>query len=302
MTGGDGGNTRAPMTNSSRPAGIAGLSELAGAYRFILCDVWGVVHNGLRAHPPASDALKRYRAGGGLVILITNAPRPKAAVAALLDRLGVDREAYDDIVTSGDVTHDYLAGRPELKIYHLGPERDLPIYDGLANELVDEPAADIVSCTGLFDDTRETPEDYDAQLRRFAARSLPMLCANPDKVVERGHELVWCAGALAERYAGLGGETIMIGKPYAPIYEAAFARIAAIIGEEVARGEVLAIGDGVHTDLRGAFDQEIDAVFVTDGIHADEFGPRHAPDPASIHDFLDAAQLGAQNFMARLAW
>jgi HAD superfamily hydrolase (TIGR01459 family) len=290
------------MSNSSRPAGISGLSEIAGDYPFFLCDVWGVVHNGVHAHRTCVDALRRYRDDGGRVLLITNAPRPKEVVVGQLDRFGVDRDAYDDIITSGDVTRDFLAGTPGTKVFHLGPERDLPIYEGLSVSLVDKSEAGLISCTGLFDDTRETPEDYDACLSGFIARGLPMICANPDKVVERGDQLVWCAGALADRYQALGGETIIIGKPHAPIYEAALRRLGEIAGREIAREEVLAIGDGIGTDLRGAFEQAIDVLFVTDGIHAAEFGPREAPDEASVHRFLAAAGLGARNFIASVKW
>jgi HAD superfamily hydrolase (TIGR01459 family) len=290
------------MSNSPRPAGIPGLSAIAGEYHSILCDVWGVLHNGVSAYGPAADALMRFRAAGGSVILITNAPRPTSVVASQLDRLGVDRTAYDDIVTSGDVAHDFLARRPEARIFHLGPERDRPIYDGLPNALVTEGEADLISCTGLFDDTRETPDDYTEPLSRLARRGLPMLCVNPDKVVERGDQLVWCAGALAERYAAFGGETIIVGKPYAPIYEVALRRLGEISLRPVRKSDVLVIGDGIETDVRGAFDQEIDILFITDGIHADEFGAHDAPDPDAVHRFLGAAGLGARNFAVRLAW
>ena len=265
------------MSNFSRPVGISGLSEIAGDYPFILCDVWGVVHNGVHAYRAAAEALSRYRGEGGRVLLITNAPRPKHVVVGQLDRFGVDRDAYDDIITSGDVARSFLATRPEARVFHLGPERDLPIYEGLPITLVGEDDADLISCTGLFDDTSETPEDYDDRLSRFVAHNVPMLCANPDKVVERGDQLVWCAGAIADRYEALGGRTIIIGKPHAPIYTAALRRLGEIAGSDISKDAVLAIGDGVTTDLRGAFDQSIDVLFVTDGIHAGEFGPAILP-------------------------
>jgi HAD superfamily hydrolase (TIGR01459 family) len=290
------------MRNCRNPSAISGLSEIADDYRFILCDVWGVLHDGLHAHSAAGDALARFRASGGRVILITNAPRPAAKVVQQLDRLGADPAAFDDIVTSGDVARGFLSGRAGAKIFHLGPERDRPIYDGLNNPLVDENSATLISCTGLFDDTIETPDDYAEQLERLASRRLPMLCVNPDRVVERGNQLVWCAGALAERYAALGGETIIVGKPHAPIYDMALERLANVAECAVARERVLAIGDGVATDLRGAFDQNIDILFVTDGIHSAEFGAAHNPDAGSVSEFLIAADLGARNFISRLSW
>lgn len=290
------------MSNTSRPIGITGLSEISAGYAFILCDVWGVVHNGVRSNPTAVDALVRYRGAGGRVVLITNAPRPSSVVFNQLDRLDVDRDAYDDIVSSGDVARKYLEDRQEARIYHLGPDRDLPIFAGLPNALVDQAEADLICCTGLFDDVSETPDDYVDQLDRLAKRGLPMLCINPDKVVERGDRLLWCAGALAERYEALGGKTIVVGKPYAPIYDMALNRLKELAARDLDRESVLAIGDGAPTDLRGAVDQAIDVLFVTDGIHAGEFGPRDAPDPTSVHRFLAAADLGAKNFMSRLAW
>ena len=290
------------MTNTPSPAFVCGLAVLAPAYRALLCDVCGVVHDGARAHLPATDALVRFRAGGGKVLLITNAPRPKAGVVSLLDRLGVAPEAYDDIISSGVVATGLLAKKPGIRIFHVGPDRDLPIYDGLDLVLTGEGDCDMISCTGLFDDDNETPDDYQPSFARWHARNLPMLCVNPDIVVERGDRLVWCAGALAERYREQGGETIVVGKPYAPIYEAALARLAAMAGGEIAKSSVLAVGDGIDTDVRGAAAQGIDALFVTGGIHAAVFGDRDAPDPAAVHAFLATAGLGARALVRRLVW
>ncbi len=290
------------MPNSAAPAFVTGLSDLATAYRALLCDVWGVVHNGAHAHAAATDALARYRSGGGSVLLITNAPRPNGGVASFLDHLGVPHDAYDDIITSGDVARGVLAARPDVRVFHVGPKRDLPLYDGLSLAFVDEDQCDLISCTGLFNDEHETPDDYQARFARWHARQLPMLCVNPDIVVERGDRLVWCAGALAERYRELGGETIVVGKPYAPVYEAALARLAAIAGTTVTAATVLAIGDGIDTDIRGAVGHGIDALFVTGGIHAAVFGDRDAPDLAKVHAFLATAGLGARALIKQLVW
>lgn len=291
------------MPNTANPAFVTGLAQLAPAYRALLCDVWGVVHDGIRAHESAVDALVRYRAAGGAVLLITNAPRSKALVAAMLDRLGVRRDAYDDILTSGDATREVLAAKPGARVFHLGPERDLSIYDGLSSLVfVDELSCEIVSCTGLFDDETETPDDYQSRLAAWQARGVPLICANPDIVVERGGKLVWCAGAIAARYRDLGGDTVMIGKPYAPIYAAALERITGIVGEPVPLQSVLAIGDAIETDVRGAVGQGMDILFVTSGIHGDEFGARDAPDLAKVQAHLAKAGLGARAVIARLAW
>lgn len=290
------------MTNTPTPAFVTGLAELAPVYRVLLCDVWGVVHNGMHAHQAAVDALARYRASGGAVLLITNAPRPKAGVVSVLDGYGVPRYAYDDVLTSGDAARSVLAARSGARVFHVGPERDRQIYDGLSLNLVDEASCDLISCTGLFDDRTETPDDYQARLADWHARDLPMICVNPDIVVESGGRLLWCAGSLAQRYRDLGGETVLVGKPHAPVYEEALARIAAIVGHPVPRDQVLAIGDGIATDIRGAVAQGIDVLFVTDGIHSAVFGEREAPDHDKVREFLANANLGARAVVPRLVW
>jgi HAD superfamily hydrolase (TIGR01459 family) len=290
------------MTTRSAPSRILGLREISSRYRFLLCDVWGVVHNGVTADPVAVTALAAHRAAGGVVVLVTNAPRMKPQVLGLFERLGVSPDAYDDLVTSGEAAHAWLGERPGLRILHLGPERDVSIYDGLEVSFPGEADADIVCCTGLFDDEAETPDDYRERLAAWSARGLPMLCVNPDKVVERGNRLVWCAGAIADAYEAVGGETIIVGKPHAPIYATALARFASIAGTGVDPAAILAIGDGAETDLRGANRQGLDALFVTDGIHADAFGARDKPDPALVATFLEDHGLGAKAWMPRLMW
>lgn len=290
------------MANSATPDFISSLGDLAPSYSALLCDAWGVMHDGVRANGPANEALVRFRRQGGRVIVMTNAPRPKAEVVTMFDRLGIPRAAYDDIVTSGDAARHVLAERPGIRLYHVGPERDLPLYFGLSVVFADEDDSDIVCCTGLFDDEKETPDDYEESFAAWRARNVAMLCVNPDIVVERGDRLIWCAGALAERYRALGGETIVVGKPYAAIYDTAFERLAHIAGGPVPKSKVLAVGDGAATDIRGAFDQEIDALFVTGGIHAGDFGDRGAPDIAAVRRFLADAGLGARAVTARLQW
>jgi HAD superfamily hydrolase (TIGR01459 family) len=276
---------------------IVGLTEIAAGYDSLLCDVWGVLHNGVAATMPACDALRRFREGGGTVMLITNAPRPGEVVLRFLDRVGVPHDAYDGIVSSGDVTRDVMAARPDKAVFHIGPERDLPIFDGLGLRFVPLEQADYAVCTGLRNDEVETPESYRAELGRLRARRLFMLCGNPDLVVERGDRLVYCAGALARLYAELGGEAILVGKPHRPIYEAAEALVAALGGRNP-----LAVGDGLLTDIRGAVDNRVPALFIAGGIHAHEFGPPAAPDPARIAARLAAEKLTAVAYMPKLAW
>ncbi len=261
------------------------LDDVIGRYDVFFCDVWGVVHNGVTSFPEARAALRAYRERGGTVVLITNAPRTSHFIVEQLGVLGVEREAFDDIVTSGDVTRGLIAEGPR-RIFHIGDERELSIFDGLDVELVEEFEADAVVCTGLFDDDTETPEDYAEQLVRLRARNLPFICANPDVVVERGEKIVWCAGALARDFARLGGRTLIAGKPHAPIYEAALKAAASVLGRDVARAEILCIGDGVMTDIKGASDNGFDALYISGGIHAREHGEPHEPDAALMAAFL----------------
>ncbi len=246
------------------------LDALMDRYDVLLCDVWGVLHNGVDSFAPASAALRRARQAGLTVVLITNAPRPFAGVAEQIHALGVPESAYDRIVTSGDVTRELIRNAPR-RVFHLGPERDETLYDGLDVELVEEREADVVVCTGFFDDDTETPEDYADMLVRFRSRNLPFICANPDIVVERGDRLIWCAGALARDYGQLGGRTLIAGKPHRPIYEAAVAAAQDVRGTPVERSRVLAIGDGMLTDIKGADLFGIDALYISGGIHAGDY-------------------------------
>jgi HAD superfamily hydrolase (TIGR01459 family) len=286
------------------PPAVAGLAHLAPRYDLLLCDVWGVVHNGVAAFPEACEALEHARARGATVMLISNAPRPGHVIERMLAKLQVPRGAYDAIVSSGDVTRDELAKRPAARVFHLGPPRDHPNYDGLGVKLVPLEDADLVVCTGLFDDTKETPDDYRDLLGRIRARGLTMICANPDIVVERGEQLVWCAGALAERFAALGGDTIYAGKPYAPIYRMTLDQAARIRGAEVPTGKVLAIGDGVRTDLLGAVAQGFDSLFVYGGIHAQDVGMDEVgePDPKRLAHLLADGGAWPAAVIKRLAW
>ncbi|WP_127519901.1 TIGR01459 family HAD-type hydrolase [Mesorhizobium sp. Z1-4] len=283
---------------ASLPRKIDALADISGDYDVILCDVWGVLHNGVEAALPAAAALERARVDGKIVVLVTNAPRLKREVEAGLDALGVPRAAWDRLVTSGDVTRDLIA-EGARRVYHLGADRDIMLFDGLDIELVEEFEAQSVVCTGLFDDEAEAPDDYAEALRRMRARDLPFVCANPDIVVERGDRLIWCAGALARDYAQLGGRTLIAGKPHKPIYDAALKAAADTAGHELVDPRVLAIGDGILTDIKGASAAGYDALFITAGIHAAEYGGGD-PAPASLSAFLTAHGLWPRATMPRL--
>ncbi|PSH60742.1 TIGR01459 family HAD-type hydrolase [Phyllobacterium endophyticum] len=261
------------------------LDELTNRYHVLLCDVWGVLHNGVDSFASASGALVAARQAGLTVVLITNAPRRFDSVAQQIHSLGVPESSYDRIVTSGDVTRELIRAAPR-RVFHLGPERDETLYEGLDVELVEEREADVVVCTGLFDDETETPEDYAEMLTRFRSRDLPFICANPDIVVERGHRLIWCAGALARDYGQLGGRTLIAGKPHRPIYEAAVAAAEESRGERVDRARVIAIGDGMLTDIKGADLFGIDALYISGGIHAGDYVMGGVHDLEKLQAFL----------------
>lgn len=255
---------------TSRPATvpiIPSVAPLAATTDAWISDIWGVIHNGATAFPAAFEACERFRRDGGTVVLVTNAPFPGDEVAALLDRMGVSRDAWDRIVSSGDVTRaliDAWRGRP---IYHLGPDRYLGLFKGLDVTFSDEAAAEAVVCTGLFRDEEETPADYTTQLERLAKRKVPLICVNPDIIVERGHKIVYCAGALAEAYAAIGGPVSYAGKPHLPIYEKAMAAIVDVRGAAVSRERILAIGDGLRTDVAGAVAAGLRCLFIGSALH-----------------------------------
>jgi HAD superfamily hydrolase (TIGR01459 family) len=278
------------------------FSVIAPDYDLILCDVWGVVHNGLKATPAACDALMRARARGASVVLITNAPRPSTQVVRLLARLQVPRESYDAIVSSGDVTHHEIRKRPHQTVFHLGPERDVSVFDGLSVKFAPLESADYVVCTGLFNDEREGPNDYRATLETMLKRKLFMLCGNPDVVVERGDDLVYCAGSIADLYRTMGGEVLYAGKPYRPIYETAAAEGERAAGRAMPRKRTLAIGDSVRTDLTGAHGFGIDFLFIMGGIHAEELGGRADLSTDALDDIFAAAGEMPRAVMRHLAW
>ena len=277
------------------PTILPRLRDIASAYDIILCDIWGVLHNGESHFAAAAEALTRFRAGGGKVVLITNAPRPAGPIRRQLDQLSVPRAAYDAMVTSGDVTIQLIAARGAQKIHHIGPPRDLALFDevrevaGHAAQLVPLRAADYVVCTGLFDEYSETLGDYDQ----------PMISANPDIVVHRGATLLYCAGALAQAYAGIGGQVQQAGKPFAPIYERAL-----MLAGPSSKSRVLAIGDALATDIRGAKMAGIDGLFITGGIHREDLHGDDAAElsAAGLGDFLSGSDLQPRYAMPALRW
>jgi HAD superfamily hydrolase (TIGR01459 family) len=263
------------LASATIPA-IASIKDIGCRYRAGLVDIWGVMHNGHRAVPAAVEATRAFRSAGGLVVLVSNSPRPSRGVQQQLRQLSVPDDAYDATVTSGDLTRHELAKHPGAKVFHLGPERDRPVFAGLDLALTGYEDATLVVCTGLFDDEDETPDDYIGLLQEIASRGLLMICANPDQLVERGDKLIYCAGALAAIYGRLGGEVIYAGKPYPPIYQLALQTLDKLAGRKLQKSDLLAIGDGVNTDIAGAAAFGIDSVFVASALHIPQRGSAEA--------------------------
>jgi HAD superfamily hydrolase (TIGR01459 family) len=271
------------------PRILSGLREIASEYDALACDVWGVLHDGHVANRPAVEALREFRRKGR-VVLLSNAPRPKRDLLAQFERYGIPGDAYDEIVTSGIATRLDLERRKPRTMFHLGPERDRGIFEGLAIALTGIDEAELVLNSGLFDDEVETPGDYTALLAQMKARGLTMICANPDWVVQRGGKLIWCAGALANEYEKIGGTVVYYGKPMPEIYELVRAH---------AGGRMLAIGDGLHTDIKGANAAGLDALFIADGIHGEDIGDIT---PAHMAGLFAEAGVAARAAMRSLLW
>ena len=278
---------------------IKSLAEVSDQYDALFCDLWGCVHDGVKVFPAAAAALLAYRQRGGVVILVTNSPRPKPSVAAQLDRLGLPRDAWDDIATSGDAAQFGLVnGAVGRRVYHIGAVKDESFFTEIAPDLpqvsVERVALDEAEglvCTGLADDRHETPEDYRGVLMLAREKGLTMLCANPDIVVDMGDQRRYCAGALAQAYEEMGGRALYFGKPHPPIYDLARRRLAAH-ASEIPESRILCVGDGIATDIQGASGEGLDALFITGGLAASAFGPDvTAPDPALLESWLAAREM-----------
>lgn len=287
---------------------IQTLDAIDPGYRALYCDLWGCLHDGTVAFPEAIAALERFKARGGSVALVTNSPRPAREVAIQIQSLGAPRSCYDVIATSGDAAQEALkAGMVGRRVYHIGPDRDLGFFadaDGRPFDIarVALQQAEGIVCTGLFDDRTETPQDYRATLLEARTLGLKLLCCNPDIVVDVGDLRLYCAGAIAQAYDAAGGRSLYFGKPHPPIYALAQARLAEATGEEPAPSEILCIGDGIATDIRGAMGENLDAVFVSGGLAAEETAtsPSGGPDPARLEAYLRAQRLSPLLAMAYL--
>jgi len=273
---------------------ISSLAEISDRYEALFVDLWGCVHDGVQAYPEAVDALRAYRAGGGLVVLLTNSPKPRAGVEEQLKLFGVPEECWDTIATSGDSARAAMfRGMVGRKVWFMGEwERDAGFFEPLGIiedpveiERVDLKHAEGIVCCGPFDPLAD-PAVNRPDFLYAKQKGLKLLCANPDIVVDRGEVREWCAGALARLYTEMGGESLYFGKPHPPIYDLAWRRLDAL-GRSVDRTRVLAIGDGAQTDIRGAMGEDIDSLFITGGLAAQETKTAHQPDKTALSAYLE---------------
>jgi len=278
---------------------LSSIDAIADGYDLVLCDVWGVLHNGRNVYVEAAEALMRLRAAGRTVILLTNVPKPRAPIPKQLDRIGCPRAAWDAIVTSGDAIRAELALRAPGPMYKIGPHYDAVLWQGLGLAQAPLHDAAFVAISGLNND-EDAPEMYAELIAAARARDLDMLCANPDIIVQFGERMIWCAGAVARDYAAIGGKVVMAGKPHAPIYELAFREAALVMKREVERSRVLAIGDGVATDVKGACAQGIDCLFIAAGTHGENLLTDGVLDAAKVEAVLNADGVAARYAMGAL--
>ena len=257
----------------STPPLITHAGPLFESYDVLFCDVWGVVHNGRTAYVEGCAALRRFREHGGTVILVSNAPRTATVVADILASKDVPDNCWDAIISSGDLARNHSTERGFAEVHHIGPERDLDVFDnsGLTRVALDRASA--IFCTGLIHDRRETGDDYRARLEPALVRALPFVCANPDLVVDVGGDLLPCAGAIAKVYEDMGGDVFWAGKPHAPAYAAAMDKASQLRDADVDRRRILAIGDSVRTDIAGAAAFGVDVLFIGQGIHRETIMP-----------------------------
>lgn len=276
---------------------IRSLAEVSQRYDALFVDLWGCLHNGLEPFEDAVEAMRAFKAQGGVVLLLTNSPRPKASVIEQLDTIGIPREIYDEIASSGDAAQAAMAaGVVGHKVYHLGPERDLSFFTDengpIDVERVPLAEAEGIVCTGLLDDQTETPDDYRLTILDGKNRGLKMLCANPDILVDLGHKRIYCAGAIAQAYADAGGESLYFGKPHAPVYQLAYNRLEVMTGRVFDEDRILCIGDGINTDIRGGIAEGLDTLFITGGLAATEVSDQNGvPDASELDAFLSGHQL-----------
>ncbi|WP_455473919.1 TIGR01459 family HAD-type hydrolase [Bartonella sp. B30(2025)] len=263
---------------------LSDISSIIAQYDAVFCDVWGVVHNGMHVFEPALKVLHKIKEMDKNVIFLTNSPRPKDDVIDQLESMNIHSGYYDAVITSGDVTRDLIRVAPR-KVFFIGPQRDLILFEGLDCELVEEWEASVIVCSGFLEELDETPQAYEKMFQRMLARNLPFICANPDILVHYGDQEFWCAGALAQLYQKLGGEVRIAGKPHMPIYDCALKTLQQIRGT-VEKSRILAIGDGLLTDVKGAIDFSLDVLYIMSGVNRYEYVKNGVIDKEALSAFL----------------
>lgn len=273
---------------------ITGLREIIPGKKAVLCDLWGVLHNGREAFPGALSALSKLREKNITVILLSNSPKPASVVRSQIKKIGITEDFYDGIVSSGDLAREFLGQTPESSFFFIGPERDHPTLEGLANPRTEDlRAADFILCTGFFEDWGFEPKQYEAFLSAGIERKIPFICANPDLEVDIGDTRMLCAGTLAKNYQGLGGTVHWLGKPTGVAYQKCFE----ILQKGVQAGDILAIGDNLETDILGANGQGIENLFITSGLHG-----KHGSTKEELEPFMKTLNIWPNYFMTRLDW
>ena len=280
--------------------------QISDRYDAVFCDLWGCLHDGRYPYAEAVSALRTFSESGGIVVLITNSPRLRGAVARQLDQIGVPRDIWNLIVSSGDAAQDALfAGRVGRKVFHIGPNINLAFFDapeGIEtsgiNRVPSEKAEGFV-CTGLFDEENDKLEDYLPVLNKGLKAGFKLLCVNPDIVVDRGAKRFYCAGAIARLYESIGGESLYYGKPHRRIYNLALRRLAAL-APGTNSDRIICVGDGISTDILGAERQNLDCAFVSGGLAAIETGTIFGPDPGKLQQFLDEHHASPKYAIGRL--
>jgi len=297
-------SSQAPDPEGAVPVILPHGAELLQRYDVLFSDVWGVVHDGVVAHTDAADALQRFRKAGGTVILVSKAPVPPHVVAAMLDQKRLPRDAWDAIVTSGEIALAEIDAAGYQALYWIGPQdRDAALFERLPGPPTSLDEANAIVCTGLDDDINETAESYRTRLETALERNLPFVCANPDLVVDVGGRHYLCAGAIADLYEEMGGDVFWAGKPHAVAYRTAHETAERLRGSRVDHHRILVIGDAVRTDLKGAKNFGVDALFIASGIHRPEVMTGDAIEPTRLRRlFATEATAGAVAAMSWLRW
>ena len=278
------------------------FGQISTQYKSVFCDLWGCLHNGKESFQQSLKALLSFKENGGIVILLTNAPRPSQAVVAQIEKMGITKYYFDDIVTSGDAAQlSLFSGEFGKNVFHIGAKRDMSFFN-ISSKLLNKPIeVDLVSisrassivCTGLFNDLVEEPNDYDQIISEGISRKLPFLCANPDLQVDFGNQRLWCAGAIAANYEKAGGTSVYFGKPHRPIYDLAFKKLYDL-DPSITKSEIICIGDGILTDIFGGSSYGLDTLFVSGGLSDQDTGTTNgeiSPNEEKLNEFFQKVNL-----------